>query len=52
MKKKIRFEIIIFQMALEDKQIVQLPNTIHQQIRHLFNYNGRAALFESVEFYT
>lgn len=50
-KKKIRFEIIIFQMALEDKQIVQLPNTIHQQIRHLFNYI-RAALFESVEFYT
>lgn len=30
-------------MALEDKQIVQLPNTIHQQIRHLFNYI-RAAL--------
>lgn len=22
-------------MALEDKQIAQLPNTIHQQIRHL-----------------
>ena len=39
-------------MALEDKQIAQLPNTIHQQIRHLFNYSERAALFESVEFYT
>lgn len=51
-EKKKSFEIIIFQMALEDKQIVQLPNTIHQQIRHLFSYNGRAALFESVEFYT